>query len=257
MRSLPYCLTLLHAYHVQSHLHGDPIPMLRRTQHNGVVATPAPAPFTFCALSRALLSARSNGPSGPRCRTRPPHASAWRTRSPSRRCPKTCLTTSPTKCASAPKPCGNCTRTPPHSRLDAGRSFALLGQQFVTPWIALSDGSGRYCDHLQLTLTASGNTVTAARWDEAYRRGGAPPHSIQLTIAWEHSVEEDTASALGLLLGTAALSTLILLARVIQRSASDDDWSASTVAAATSRSDEPAAWQGGSAGSRRDDRKRL
>ena len=104
-RSLPYCLTLLHAYHVQSHLHGDPIPMLRRTQHNGVVAMPAPAPFTFCALSRALLAARSNGPSGPRCRTRPPHASAWRTRSPSRRCPKTCLTTSPTKCASAPKPC--------------------------------------------------------------------------------------------------------------------------------------------------------
>ena len=133
----------------------------------------------------------------------------------------------------------------------------MLGQQFVTPWIALSDGIGRYCDHLQLTLTASGNTVTAARWDEAYRRGGAPPHSIQLTIAWEHSVEEDTASALGFLLGTAALSTLILLARVIQRSASDDDWSASTVAAATSRSDEPAAWQGGSAGSRRDDRKRL
>lgn len=101
-------------------------------------------------------------------------------------------------------------------------SFALLGQQFVTPWIALSDGNGRYVDHLQLTLTASGNTVTAVWWEEVFRSGGAPPHSIPLSIHWEHSMEEDAASALGFLFGTAALALFFLLCRTLQKSQGDD-----------------------------------
>ena len=101
-------------------------------------------------------------------------------------------------------------------RARPGRSFALLGQQFVTQWIALSDGDGRYVDHLKLTLTASGSTVTAARWEEVFRSGGAPPHSIPLSIHWEHSLEEDAASALDLLLGSAALALFCLLWRTLQ-----------------------------------------
>ena len=127
-----------------------------------------------------------------------------------------------------------------------GRSFALLGQQFVTTWISLSDGNGRYVDHLQLTITASGNTVTAARWEEGFRSGGAPPHSIPLSIHWEHNVVEDVASALGLLLGTAALALLILFVRTLQTSKGDGLANATREICDSVDDAEPARWQGNS-----------
>ena len=129
-------------------------------------------------------------------------------------------------------------------RARPGRSFALLGQQFVTQWIALSDGDGRYVDHLKLTLTASGSTVTAARWEEVFRSGGAPPHSIPLSIHWEHSLEEDAASALDLLLGSAALALFCLLWRTLQKSQADDLGSAARAISSDMIADEPSrSWQ--------------
>ena len=129
-------------------------------------------------------------------------------------------------------------------RAHPGRSFDLLGQQFVTPWIALSDGNGRYVDHLKLTITASGSTVTAARWEEEFRSGGAPPHSIPLSIHWEHSMEEDAASALDLLLGTAALALFVLLCRTLQKSQGDDLASAARAISSDTVDDEPSrSWQ--------------
>ena len=129
-------------------------------------------------------------------------------------------------------------------RARPGRSFALLGQQFVTQWIALSDGDGRYVDHLKLTLTASGSTVTAARWEEVFRSGGAPPHSIPLSIHWEHSLEEDAASALDLLLGSAALALFCLLWRTLQKSQADDLDSAARAILSDMIDDEPSrSWQ--------------
>ena len=124
-------------------------------------------------------------------------------------------------------------------RARPGRSFALLGQQFVTQWIALSDGDGRYVDHLKLTLTASGSTVTAARWEEVFRSGGAPPHSIPLSIHWEHSLEQDAASALDLLLGSAALALFCLLWRTLQKSQADDLDSAARAISSDMIDDEP------------------
>ena len=99
-------------------------------------------------------------------------------------------------------------------RVHPGRSFDLLGQQFVTPWIALSDGNGRYVDHLKLTITASGSTVTAARWEEEFRSGGAPPHSIPLSVHWEHDREKG--ALLGLSLGAAGLALFMLLTFAFQ-----------------------------------------
>ena len=129
-------------------------------------------------------------------------------------------------------------------RARPGRSFALLGQQFVTQWIALSDGDGRYVDHLKLTLTASGSTVTAARWEEVFRSGGAPPHSIPLSIHWEHSLEQDAASALDLLLGSAALALFCLLWRTLQKSHADDLDSAARAISSDMIDDEPSrSWQ--------------
>ena len=129
-------------------------------------------------------------------------------------------------------------------RARPGRSFALLGQQFVTQWIALSDGDGRYVDHLKLTLTASGSTVTAARWEEVFRSGGAPPHSIPLSIHWEHSLEEDAASALDLLLGSAALALFCLLWRTLQKSQAVDIDSAARAISSDMIDDEPSrSWQ--------------
>ena len=129
-------------------------------------------------------------------------------------------------------------------RARPGRSFALLGQQFVTQWIALSDGDGRYVDHLKLTLTASGSTVTAARGEEVFRSGGAPPHSIPLSIHWEHSLEQDAASALDLLLGSAALALFCLLWRTLQKSQADDIDSAARAISSDMIADEPSrSWQ--------------
>lgn len=129
-------------------------------------------------------------------------------------------------------------------RAHPGRSFALLGQQYVTQWIALSDGGGRYVDHLTLTLTASGSTVTAARWEEVFRSGGAPPHSIPLSVHWKHSMEEDAESALDLLLGTAALALFFLLCRTLQKSQGDDLARAAHAISSDTVGDEPSrSWQ--------------
>ena len=114
----------------------------------------------------------------------------------------------------------------------------------MTQWIALSDGDGRYVDHLKLTLTASGSTVTAARWEEVFRSGGAPPHSIPLSIHWEHSLEEDAASALDLLLGSAPLALFCLLWRTLQKSQADDIDSAARAISSDMIDDEPSrSWQ--------------
>ena len=109
-------------------------------------------------------------------------------------------------------------------------AFALLSQQFETPWMTISDGAGRFLDHLRLTITASGNTVTAVRWEEEHRTGGSPPHSVPIHVTWEHALHEDAASALGLLLGLVALALLVLMCRTVQKSARDDGWAAAAAA---------------------------
>ena len=48
------------------------------------------------------------------------------------------------------------------------RSLALHGMQLVTPWITLADGQGRFLSHLELQLTASGDALTAVRWEGQY-----------------------------------------------------------------------------------------
>lgn len=89
-------------------------------------------------------------------------------------------------------------------------SLALLGMQFSTPWIAAADGQGRFLSMLRMRLTASGDTVAGVRWEPEYTLEEPPPH-VEIATEWEHVVEEDTASALGLLFGSTSLVLGILL----------------------------------------------
>ena len=82
-------------------------------------------------------------------------------------------------------------------------SLALHGLQFVTPWITVADGKGRYLSHLELLLTASGDALTAVRWETQYQEQYPPDH-ISMQTTWEHALEHDLSSALTLLFLVAA-----------------------------------------------------
>ena len=85
-------------------------------------------------------------------------------------------------------------------------ALALHGLQFVTPWITVADGKGRYLSHLTLLLTASGDALTAVRWETQYVYGQntGPPDHITMQTTWDHALEHDLSSALTLLFLVAA-----------------------------------------------------
>ena len=89
-------------------------------------------------------------------------------------------------------------------------SLALSGLQFVTPWITVSDGSGRFLSHLELRLTASGNDISALRWEMQYVDEEPPPH-ITVRTVWEEALEHDLGGALGLVFAVAALASIVVL----------------------------------------------
>ena len=93
-------------------------------------------------------------------------------------------------------------------------SLALLGLEFTTPWITLSDGSGRYLERLDLRLTSSGDTLSAMSYTEEHVEAGgefAPPLHISLHYTWGVADEHDLGAALTLLfvVATAAVGALV------------------------------------------------
>jgi hypothetical protein len=100
------------------------------------------------------------------------------------------------KCAHA-KPRNNYSAVS-HARSLYHSSLALHGLQFVTPWITVADGKGRFLSHLELQLTAAGDALTAVRWETEYV-DEAPPNHISVHTKWEHALEHDLSSALTLL----------------------------------------------------------
>lgn len=72
------------------------------------------------------------------------------------------------------------------------------GLQFTTPWITLADGKGRYLSKLTLSLTASGDVISAMRWETQYVDEEPPPF-VTIGTVWEHAIEDDLATALGVL----------------------------------------------------------
>ena len=134
-----------------SYVPGDPVPMMRRTQHNGKRTTWHEVPHRttprFLSDHRSTLDVRlpADAPSEP-----------------------------------------------------FKISLALHGLQFVTPWITVADGKGRFLSHLQLLLTASGDELTSVRWDTEYVEEEPPAH-ISVQTTWEHALEHDLESALTLL----------------------------------------------------------
>ena len=100
-------------------------------------------------------------------------------------------------------------------------SLALLGLQFITPWITVADGSGRHLEQLELRLTASGDSLAGVRWEGHYvdNTGGefAPPAHIALRVVWEVADELDFSTALSLLLLLAAALAAALLCTLCAR----------------------------------------
>ena len=82
-------------------------------------------------------------------------------------------------------------------------SIALHGLQFITPWITVADGNGRFLSHLELLLTASGDALSAVRWETEYVDEEPPAH-VTVHTTWEDALEHDLESALGLLFVVAA-----------------------------------------------------
>ena len=90
-------------------------------------------------------------------------------------------------------------------------SLALHGLRYVTSWITLSDGDGRFLSSLELQLTASGDTLSAVHWEAEYTEGEVPPDRIILHTVWDEALEHNFSLALRcLLLLGAALTCYIL-----------------------------------------------
>ena len=87
-------------------------------------------------------------------------------------------------------------------------SLALHGLQFVTPWITVADGKGKFLSHLELQLTASGDALTAVRWETEY--SDEPPAHVSVQTTWEHALEHDLESALALLFFLVACVAAVL-----------------------------------------------
>lgn len=100
-------------------------------------------------------------------------------------------------------------------------SVALLGMQFVTPWIVLAEPGGRRLEVLELRLTASADSVTAMRWESEYAETGAEvvptaagfalPGRILLRVRWDFAEEQQPAAALAVVLVSCALMAAVLL----------------------------------------------
>ena len=114
-------------------------------------------------------------------------------------------------------------------------SLAVDGLRHTTPWITVADGRGRFLSHIELQLTAAGDTVSAVRSDlrsvsrrtslnrhphhispsaaythARYVDDDLPAH-ITLRMVWMDATEHDVASALGgLFFGGAAIAMLVL-----------------------------------------------
>ena len=97
-----------------------------------------------------------------------------------------------------------------------GSSLALHGLQFVTPWITVADGKGKFLSHLELQLTASGDALTSVRWETEYVEETPPAH-ISMHTTWAHALEHDLDSALTFLFAASACITLALLYRVVSK----------------------------------------
>ena len=95
-------------------------------------------------------------------------------------------------------------------------SLALHNLQFVTPWITVSDGKGRFLSHLDLSLTASGDALTAVRWEPEYVEQ-EPPEHISVHTTWEHAKEHDLESALAFLFLSCAFISAWVLYTVCQK----------------------------------------
>lgn len=89
-------------------------------------------------------------------------------------------------------------------------SIAIHGLRFVTPWIVVADGRGRFLSHLELRLTALGNDLSAMRILDAHYVDERPEH-IAVRTVWEQANENDLASALALTFAAAALLATVLL----------------------------------------------
>ena len=103
----------------------------------------------------------------------------------------------------------------------AHSSFALMGMQFTTPWIAVVDGAGHFLSRLQLTLTYSGDVVTRARWDEVHSTDAAPTH-VLLDVRWEHEVEMNAARALDVTVSIGAIVFCVLFVVVLKHHAREE-----------------------------------
>jgi hypothetical protein len=89
------------------------------------------------------------------------------------------------------------------------RSLALDGLHHTTSWITLADGKGRFLSDLELQLTATGDAVTAFRWEAQYVDTQPPPY-ISVRSVWSLSVEWALGEALGLLFLVVVLVLLLL-----------------------------------------------
>lgn len=90
-------------------------------------------------------------------------------------------------------------------------SIAIHGLRFVTPWIVVADGKGRFLSHLELRLTALGNDLSAMRILDAQYVDNERPEHIAVRTVWEQANENDLASALALTFAAAALLATVLL----------------------------------------------
>lgn len=92
---------------------------------------------------------------------------------------------------------------------------------FVTPWITVADNAHgeqqRFLWRLTLRLLGAGDALMAARWVPEYAYG-EPSEQIELLMEWDEDLEEDSASALGMLFIVSALLLLLLLYIVLRES---------------------------------------
>jgi hypothetical protein len=185
---------IAHAVHAASASYqpGDTVPMMRRTQHSGRRTAWHEVPHR--ATPRFLTDTRSTMDGAP--------ADVPATE-PFKMCARRLLKASSPACDQLSR---RCTFAAPSLMrfVVVGSSLALHGLQFVTPWIVVADGNGRFLSHLDLLLTASGDALTAVRWETQYV-DETPPTHISVHTTWQHSLEHDLSSALSVLFVVAAV----------------------------------------------------
>jgi len=90
-------------------------------------------------------------------------------------------------------------------------SLAFEHQEITTPWIAVADGKGRYLSHLELFLTAEGDSLAGYGLSRVLWRGEyvemEPPERVTMRTQWEHHKEIDLELALTMLFTVTAIIT--------------------------------------------------